>query len=376
MKTVLITGAKGFIGKNLVAHLNRLEDVEILEYDAENTLHDLEELVQRAQFVFHLAGVTHPDDSSAYDSVNRGFTEMLLEILEGHGSKAPVLMTSSIQALFDNPYGTSKAGAEHILLEYAQRTGVKTYVYRLPTVFGKWCRPNYNSVVASFCHNMARSLPIQIDDPVSKLELVYIDDVIDQFVRALYGEVEASFDGFCYIYRTFTVTLQQLADRINAYADSRKSLVVPSFEEEFDRCLYATYLSYLPESGFGYNLEIKHDNAGWLAEFIKSKSFGQISISRTKPGITYGNHWHNTKVEKFLVIEGEAVIKLRHIDSNEVIDYRVSGQDLKVVDIPVGYTHSMTNVGESDVITLLWSDQIFNDDKPDTYSLSVTNLDV
>lgn len=365
MKTVLITGAKGFIGKNLIATLDN--EVEILRYDTENTLEELREFAQKADFVFHLAGVNRPIDITEFERGNKEFTEQLLDILKENPRVVPVLMTSSIQVGLDNPYGKSKKSAEEAVLAYGKETGAAVYIYHLPNVFGKWCRPNYNSVIATWCYNISRDLPIQLNNPETELNLVYIDDVILELINSLSGCESREADGFCFVQRTFRVTLKQIADMLNAFKESRNTLELPSFERDFERFLYATYLSYLPENEFGYDLEMKHDNRGWLAEFIKSEGMGQIFLSRTKPGITRGNHWHHTKVEKFLVIEGEAIIKFRQINGNDVIDYRVTGEKLKVLDIPTGFTHSITNVGESDVITLFWADEIFNSEKMDTY---------
>ncbi len=369
MRTVLITGANGFIGKNLIATLNN--NVEILKYGVNNTLEELKEFAQKADFVFHLAGINRPVDVSEFEKGNKGFTELLLDILKDNPRKTPVLMTSSIQAELNSPYGQSKKSAESLVFEYGKQTGAVVYIYRLPNVFGKWCRPNYNSVVATWCYNVSHGLPIQINNPETELNLVYVDDVIQEFINALNGSESRTENGFCFVPRTFLVTLNQIADNLNAFKESRETLILPSLEGDFERFLYATYLSYLPEKEFGYELEMKHDQRGWLAEFIKSKSMGQIFISRTKPGITRGNHWHHTKVEKFLVIEGEAVIKFRQIIGKDVIDYRVTGNKLEVLDIPTGYTHSITNVGNTDVITLFWADEIFNQEKPDTYYLEV-----
>jgi UDP-2-acetamido-2,6-beta-L-arabino-hexul-4-ose reductase len=369
MKTVLITGANGFIGKNLIATINN--EVEVLQYDLNNTPDDLKVFSQKADFVFHLAGVNRPLETSEFEKGNKGFTEQLLDILQDNSKGIPLLMTSSIQAALDNPYGRSKKSAEDLVLEYGRKTGVPVYIYRLPNVFGKWCRPNYNSVVATWCYNIAHQLPIQINNPETELDLVYIDDVIQEFINALNGCESRAENGFCFVPRTFRVTLHQIAETLNAFKDSRTSLILPNLEKDFERFLYGTYLSYFPENEFGYELEMKHDQRGWLAEFIKSKSMGQIFISRTKPSITRGNHWHHTKVEKFLVVEGEALIKFRKINSEEIIEYRVTGNKLKVLDIPTGYTHSITNVGNTDVITLFWADEIFNPEKPDTFFLEV-----
>ena len=287
MKTVLITGADGFVGKNLISTLKELESLEILKYDIKNTLDELKDFTMRADFVFHLAGVNRPEDINEFEIGNKGFTEQLLDFLKENDKKTPILMTSSTQAELDNPYGQSKKSAENAVFDFGKETNSKVFVYRLPNVFGKWCRPNYNSVVATWCHNITRELPIQINNPDAELNLVYIDDIIIEFINALNGTECRKTDDFCFVSRTFDVTLKQLADTLYAFKESRKTLILPSLEGDFERFLYATYLSYLPEHDFGYNLEMKHDNRGWLAEFIKSKGFGQIFVSRTKPGITW-----------------------------------------------------------------------------------------
>lgn len=371
MKTVLVTGAGGFIGRNLCATLAQHEDLEILRYGLKNTCEELAAFVARCDFVFHLAGVNRPEHQEEFEKGNRDFTVKLLEMLEKTGRVVPIAMTSSIQAVLDNPYGKSKKAAEDAVFEWSSRIGVPAYVYRLPNVFGKWCRPNYNSVVATFCYNIARGLPVQVNNPAAELTLVYIDDVVAELIAAMNGLAHMGTDGFCHVPRTFTVTLQQLADILYSFAKSRTNLMMPSLEGDFERYLYATYISYLPEDGFSYGLEMKRDKRGWLAEFIKSKQFGQIFISRTKPGITRGNHWHHTKVEKFLVIEGQALIRFRKIGADKVIEYRVSGDSPEVVDIPAGYTHSITNIGSSDVITIFWADEVFDPERADTYHLEV-----
>jgi len=371
MHTVLVTGSNGFIGRNLIVSLEKLQNIKVLKYDIENSIDELRECIKIADFVFHLAGVNRPKEVSEYEQGNKGFTEDVLDIIKQSGKKIPILLASTIQAAMDNLYGLSKKGAEEAVFEYGRQTGAKIYVYRLPNVFGKWCRPNYNSVVATWCYDIPRGLPIQINNPETELNLVYIDDVVDEFVNAMNGRANVGTDGYFFVTRTFKINLQQLADMLYSFKNSRKTLVVPDFEGDFEKFLYATYLSYLPEDDFGYCLEMKHDNRGWLAEFIKSKHFGQIFISRTKPGITRGNHWHHTKAEKFLVIDGEAVVRFRQINDINVIEHRVSGMDLKVLDIPAGYTHSITNTGNKDLLTLFWADEIFNPEKPDTYYLEI-----
>ena len=244
-------------------------------------------------------------------------------------------------------------------------------VYCLPNVFGKWCRPNYNSVVATYCHSIVNGVPIQINDPNRELNLVYIDDVIEEFINAMQGKANIQDGGFAHVKRSLFITLQKLADTLQSFSENRKTLIIPNFEDTMVKFLYATYLSYSTESSCIYPLEMKHDNRGWLAEFIKSKQFGQIFVSKTKPGNKRGEHWHHTKGEKFLVIHGKALIKLRQLHSNTVIQYEVSGDELRVLDIPAGFTHSITNIGDEDIITLFWANELFDKNKPDTYYLEV-----
>jgi len=368
---ILVTGSKGFIGKNLVAELRNQNIGTIFEYDLDTKPELLDLYTKECDFVYHLAGVNRPEDPDEFVKGNCGFTSTLLEKLKANCNKAPVLITSSTQACFENPYGKSKREAEDLLFHYSEETGTKIFIYRLPNVFGKWCRPNYNSVVATFCYNIARSIPIKINNADAAMDLVYIDDVVQDLLSAFDGNKQISKDGFCYVPRVFKSTVGQVAGLIENFNESRKNLVIPGLGGDFERFIYATFVSYLPETEFSYPLEMKRDNRGWLSEFIKSEGFGQIFVSRTIPGITRGNHWHHTKVEKFLVIEGNAVVKFRKIDNEEVIEYPVSGEKLEVVDIPTGYTHSITNTGDCDLITLFWSDQIFDQTKPDTYYLGV-----
>ena len=369
MKTVLVTGYDGFIGKNLCAQIELDEDIKVLRFGRDNTTKDLEKFLNKADFIFHLVGINRPKDENDFDTGNRGLTEDILSLLEKNNKKTPILMASSIQAELDNPYGKSKKAAEDAIFKFSKLNKSPSYIYRLPNVFGKWCKPNYNSVVATFCHNISHDLPISISNPSNELTLVYIDEVISDFIRAFRGEVKVHSDGFCYIPRSFKTTLQNLKDNIESFRNSRTTLVMPSLEDDLNRFLYATYISYLAEDGFSYQLNTNNDDRGWLAEFIKSKQFGQIFISKTKPGITRGNHWHHTKIEKFLVVDGLAEINFRKIndDTNKVISYTVSGDKLTVLDIPAGYTHSIKNIGDKDMTTIFWADEIFNKDKPDTY---------
>lgn len=368
---VLVTGAKGFVGKNLIAELKNRGYLDIVECDIDTTPEMLEEYTQQCEFVYHLAGVNRPNDEREFMEGNFGFTSTLLDNLKKHKNRSPVLITSSIQAELDNSYGISKKASEDLLFHYGEQCGVKVLVYRLPNLFGKWSRPNYNSVVATFCHNIANDLPIRVNAPDALMRLCYIDDVTNEFIAALSSKENRKTDGFCYVEQVYEIRLGEIADKLYAFNANRKTLIMPSLQTGFDKALYATLLSYLPHDAFSYTLDMKRDDRGWLAEFIKSNSFGQTFISKTKPGVTRGNHWHHTKVEKFLVVQGEAVIKFRKIDSDEVLQYHVNGDKLEVLDIPVGYTHSIKNTGETELITLFWADETFNFDKPDTYYLEV-----
>ncbi|PGY13300.1 capsular polysaccharide biosynthesis protein CapF [Bacillus cereus] len=367
---ILVTGSNGFVGKNLVAELRNRGYDNILEFNRESEKSLLDQYAKECNFVFHLAGVNRPQDESEFMDGNFGFTSELLDLLKKHNNTAPIVITSSIQANMDNPYGISKKAVEDLLFAYREKMKKQVYIYRLPNLFGKWCRPNYNSVVATFCHNIARGIEIQINNPQTELTLCYIDDVLAELLRALEGNPTQNGD-FCYVPKDHIIKLGDLADKLYAFSKNRETLVMPSLKNELDKVLYGTFLSYLEEDEFSYKLKKNVDNRGWLAEFIKSDSMGQIFISKTKPGITRGNHWHHTKVEKFLVIQGEASIKFRKIGTAEILEYKVNGEIPEVVDIPVGYTHSIVNNGKEDVITLFWASEIFDQSKPDTYYLEV-----
>lgn len=367
---ILITGAKGFIGKNLIVELKNQGYKHIDEFDLNTDEALLNEFTASCDFVFHLAGANRPNDETDFERVNRGLTRRLLDSLRKNRNNCPIVVSSSTQAEKENPYGRSKKAGEDEIFAEEKITAFNAMVYRLPGVFGKWCRPNYNSVVATFCYNIARDLDIMINDAQTELTLVYIDDVVAEFIKALEGR-ENRQGSFCSVEKVYQIKLGDLADKLYLFRKNRETLVMPVLASDFDRALYATYVSYLPEDNFSYKLVKNRDNRGWLAEFIKSEGFGQIFISKTKPGIIRGNHWHHTKVEKFLVIQGEAVIKFRQVEGDDVLEYRVSGDDPEVVDIPAGYTHSISNIGENELITLFWADESFNPEKPDTYYLEV-----
>jgi UDP-2-acetamido-2,6-beta-L-arabino-hexul-4-ose reductase len=363
--TVLITGARGFVGRNLCTVLKRQEGLCLIEIDVEQTQQELAEALGKADVIFHLAGVNRPQDVEEFSIGNTVLTGQICDMLLRHNRTPKIIFTSSIQAELDNPYGKSKREAEEVLRRFANDAGAECVVYRMKNLFGKWCRPNYNAVTATFCHNIAHDLPIQISDPSNVVELTYIDDVISAFV----GEIDNGKPSFRFAPTLpFTrITLGEIAEKIKGFHKLRSSLRLPDLSGTFDRTLYGTYLSYLDDETFCYDLERKSDQRGSLAEFLKAPTMGQIFISRTIPGVTRGNHYHHTKAEKFLVVEGEAVIRFRHIERDEVIEYRVNGNDYRVLDIPPGYTHSIENVGQGVLVTIFWASELLNPEKPDTY---------
>jgi len=373
MKTVLVTGSEGFIGKNLVVRLQELDNVVIKSFDKEDNMETLKKFLRESDFIFHLAGVNRPENLEEFEKVNVGLTKTLIELLEEIDKKIPVVITSSIQAELDNPYGKSKKMAEDELIKYAKKNIVPVYICRLPNVFGKWSRPNYNSVVSTFCYNINHNLDIMIPDPKKELELVYIDEVVEEFVKLLLRKDRNFKECFYSINKTFKITLKELADKIYQIRDMRKTLTVPDLSDNFMKYLHATYLTYLDENDFSYDMDLKEDNRGNFIELIKSRTFGQVSISRSRKGVIRGNHYHNTKNEKFCVIQGKAVIKLRNILNDKIISYHVSDKKIEVIDIPPGYTHSIKDLtdGDDEMILLIWANEIFDPENPDTYYCEV-----
>jgi len=371
MKTALITGANGFIGKNLRAALMRLDDVNILTFGSKDGLQLLARHLEKADIVYHLAGVNRPDNIENFETVNVGLTKTIISILENIGNRPTIVLSSSIQATLDNPYGISKRKAEDILIQYAKRCGVRAYIYRLHNVFGKWCKPDYNSVVSTFCYNISHGLDISISDKNKELDLVYIDDVVNEFIKFLVSPGYCEDTVYFEINQKYKITLGDLAKKIYQLRDIRSSLVIPDLADDFTRCLHATYLSYLDKSQFSYQLDVNTDQRGCLAELIKSRHLGQIFVSKTNEGVVRGNHYHDSKIEKFCVIQGQAVIKFRHVLNGEVFSYPVSGKNIEVVDIPPGYTHSIENVGKEEMIVIFWANQIFDPANPDTYYCEV-----
>ena len=380
---ILVTGAKGFVGKNLCAELGNIREGkdrsfgdlkidEIFEFDVDSDPGLLEEYCQRADFVFNLAGVNRPKEQSEFMEGNFGFAEVLLDTLKKYKNSSPVMISSSTQAELDNPYGQSKRAGEELMFRYSQESGAKVLVYRFPNLFGKWCRPNYNSAVATFCHNIANDLPVTISNRDNRLSLVYIDDLINEMVAALKGQEHREGD-YCYVPEVYSVTLGEIVDLLQLFKEGRKTLEVPDMGNLFTKKLYATYLSYLPEDQFSYPLKMNVDERGSFTEIIRTPERGQFSVNISKPHITKGNHWHHTKCEKFIVISGKGAIRFRKIGDPEaeVIEYIVSGNKIEVVDIPAGYTHNIENLGETDMVTLMWANERFDPERPDTFFESV-----
>lgn len=375
---ILITGAKGFVGKNLVSTLKNIKDgkdktrnidiEDIYSYDVDNTIEDLKKYTGDCDFVFHLAGINRPKDISEFYQGNATFTETLCSLLEEHDNKSPILISSSIQASKDNDYGKSKKEGEEYILNHGKKMDSKVYIYRLANLFGKWCRPNYNSVTATWCYNVANGKDIQINDPNVELPLCYIDDVVNEFLNALEGHPTACKEGIYEVYPVHYIKLGELANIIKSFKESRGTLNVPDMKEgSLEKKLYSTYLSYLPKDRFSYPLKMNTDQRGSFTEFLKTEEYGQVSVNVSKPGITKGQHWHHSKNEKFLVVSGKGLIQFRDIYSDEIIEYYVSGDKLEVIDIPTGYTHNIINIGESDMVTIMWANEKFNPEHPDTY---------
>ncbi len=374
---ILITGANGFVGKNLCEALKNIRDgkdkthnltqeLNIFEYDIDSDETILDEYCEKADFVFNLAGVNRPEKEEEFMKGNFGFASRLLDTLEKYNNKCTVMLSSSIQASLDNPYGKSKKAGEDLFFDYSKRTGAKVLVYRLPNVFGKWCRPNYNSAVATFCNNIANDLPITVNDRNHMMNLVYIDDVVDELINSLAGK-ENKIDDYCAVKVVHNITLGEIVDLLYSFKESRKNLSVVNTDDAFSNKLYATYLSYLPTDNFSYPLKMNCDERGSFTEILRTMDRGQFSVNISKPGITKGNHWHNTKNEKFVVVSGKGVIRFRKIGDDKVIEYFVSGDKIEVVDIPTGYTHNIENLGDTDMVTFMWANECFNPDKPDTF---------
>lgn len=393
---ILVTGAKGFVGKNLVAQLNNIKsgkakfygDVvvdEVFEYDIDSTAEELDRYCREADFVFNLAGVNRPQNNDEFMAGNFGFASTLLDTLKKYGNTAPVMLSSSIQATLigrygQSDYGKSKLAGEELFFEYGAESAAKVLVYRFPNLFGKWCRPNYNSAVATFCNNIANDLPIQVNDSSTQLELLYIDDLVDEMVAALKGEEHhCEFDGvdtvlradgrYCAVPVTHKVTLGEIVDLLEQFKAQPQSLVMPEIPAgSFAKKLYSTYLSYLPKEKVAFPLKMNVDDRGSFTELVKSAGVGQVSINISKPGITKGQHWHHTKWEQFIVVAGEGLIQQRNVLTEEVLEWRVSGKKIEAVQMLPGYTHNIINLSDTkDLVTVMWCNECFDPNRPDTF---------
>lgn len=369
---ILITGAKGFIGKNLIATLHYLkeeQDVTVYEYDIDTDPALLDLYCKNADFVFHLAGVNRPQDPKEFMEGNFGFTSVLLDTLKKYQNNCPIMISSSIQAALQNPYGESKKAGEDLIFAYGKETGASVYVYRFPNVFGKWCRPNYNSAIATFCHNIANDLPITVNDPSVMMTLVYIDDVVAELIAALKGNANRKEDGYCYVPVEHKIMLGEIVELIESFARQPQTLVIPEIpQDSLAKKLYSTYLSYLPKEKTVFPLKMNVDARGSFTELLKTEKCGQVSVNISKPGITKGQHWHHTKWEFFIVVSGKGLIQQRKIGSDEVLNFEVSGEKMEAVHMLPGYTHNIINLSDTeDLVTVMWANETFNPDKPDTF---------
>lgn len=366
---VLVTGSNGFIAKNLIVTLKEMQTIEVLPFNRSNTLLELEHLLSEADFIFHLAGINRPENTSEFYEGNSDLTQNIINILTKLKKQTPILLSSSIQVGLDNDYAKSKLISEQSVEKYASDNKVNCFIYKLPNVFGKWCKPNYNSVVATWCHNIANDIEILVNDRSTQLDLVYIDDVVESFIEHLFRS--ASKEIHYTINNIYNKTLGEIADLLHKFNTSRDTLLIPNIGKGFERVLYATYLSYLAKDNFSYELKGHEDDRGTFYEILKTMDSGQLSISTSAPGVTRGNHFHHTKNEKFLVVKGQANIQLRNLYSEEVIEYNVSEKKMEVVEMIPGYTHNISNTGDTEMVLLLWANEVYDEKKPDTNYLEV-----
>ncbi len=370
---IFITGSAGFLGRNLVARLKMMGYKNLLLLDVDSEENQLETYAQKADFVFHLAGINRPQNTEEFYDGNRDLTKRLVEALIAAGKCAPMVLSSTAQVGNGTDYGKSKEEAESAVARYNKKSDAEVFIYRLPGVFGKWSKPNYNTVVATFCYNIARGLPIEVRDMAYSFPICYVDDVVSSFISCMTQDANKSpknIENEYTVYGiepTYEVALGWLAGTLRSFARTRNTLGVPNMGDELTRKLWATYLSFLPEDGYSYPLTTHGDDRGSFTEFLRMGSGGQVSVNVIKPGIVKGEHWHDTKNEKFLVVKGKAVIRFRNVNSAEVIEYNVSDEAFEVVDIPPGYTHNIENVGENDLVTVMWASELYNEDFPDTY---------
>lgn len=369
---VLITGSSGFVGSNLRLHLAERKDVDVVCFNRDNIASQLPALLEGVDFVFHLAGVNRPQDPVEFVIGNTDLTKLLVDALGNTKREIPVIYTSSSQASQENPYGKSKQAAEEVLRAYADKTGSPVYLFRLPNVFGKWSRPNYNSVVATFCHNVARDLPIQVNNPDAPISLVYVDDVVDRFIQLMDGaQTQPDANGFETMQPVYPTTVGHLADAIEGFKTNRDTLMIDRVGTGLTRALYATYVSYLPVERFSYTVPQHADPRGVFVEMLKTPDCGQFSFFTAKPGITRGGHYHHTKTEKFLVIKGQVCFKFRHMDTGETYELLTDGSKAEIVETVPGWTHDITNIGQNEMIVMLWANEIYDRQRPDTYTCPV-----
>ena len=366
---VLITGANGFIAKNLRVTLGKMEHIEVSKYTRENTLDELESYIKEVDFIFHLAGVNRPENKEEFYEGNSSLTKTIIELIQKHNKKIPILLSSSAQVGNDSDYAKSKEEAENLIVQYSKDNHVNCFIYRLPNVFGKWSKPNYNTVIATWCHNITRDIEIQVNNRDAELTLVYIGDVVHAFLNHLY--LNQSSEIYFEVKKVYKKTLGEIEELLYMFRDSRQNLLIPNIAQGFERVLYATYLSFMPTDKFSYKLSGHEDARGTFYEILKTLDSGQLGISTTKPGITRGNHYHNTKNEKFLVIKGKALIELRDIYSKEIIQYNVNGHDLEIVEMIPGYTHNITNTGDEEMVLLIWANENYDPKAPDTNFVEV-----
>jgi UDP-2-acetamido-2,6-beta-L-arabino-hexul-4-ose reductase len=365
---ILITGSDGFIAKNLRETLQRDDSIKLYLFSKDDSLDMLEAYIKEVDFIYHLAGVNRPKDISEFYEGNSALTKYIVDTLIKYDKKTPIVLSSSTQATLDNDYGKSKLEAENIVMDYAKVCDVNSFVFRLPNVFGKWSKPNYNSVISTWCYNISHDIDIQVNDENYMMSLVYVDDVVNAFVKCLNNDIQSGYSELDVIY---SKTLGEIRDLLFEFRGNRSSLVIPNVGSGFERALYATYLSYLDVDDFSYKLNGHQDDRGTFYEILKTKDSGQVSLSTTAPGITRGNHYHNTKNEKFLVVKGKALIEFRHIFKDEIISYEVSGESMEVVEMIPGYTHNIKNIGDDELLLFLWANEQFDQDNPDTYFLKV-----
>lgn len=369
---VLVTGANGFVGKNLISFLSLSKEIEIFKYDIDSTKEELDKYTKECDFVYHLAGVNRPENPEEYMKGNFGFTSILLDKLKENGNKCPIMISSSIQAELDNDYGKSKKAGEDLIFNYGKENKSKTYVFRFANLFGKWCKPNYNSVIATWCYNVSHNIDIQVNDEMKEMTLCYIDDVCCELIKCLDDTVHKK-GNYCYIPVIYKKTLGEIANQIKSFKENSNNILLPSTGDEFIKKLYATYISYVPLKEMVIDLQEHKDERGVFCELFRTKEVGQVSVSTTNPNVVRGGHYHHTKMERFIVVKGTAKIEFEHIITHEKIEFTVSGDKLQYVTIPVGYQHSINNIGNDELVLVIWANELFDPKIPDTFVMEDYN---